>query len=175
MSKDYSENELFKFLGWLADTGQLKRATALSRRASSKKMLEIAQPEERQDLRKVDVDDLSQRFENRASMKYKPHSLQVYKSRFKSALDDFLRHAENPSSFKPSVGNRSVRPTNGAAPKLRRSVPPPTLAQPPLLGEIVFPVPLRPGLTVNLVNIPPDLTAKEAEKISAIVMALAEK
>lgn len=41
-------------------------------------------------------------------------------------------------------------------------------------SHVVYPIPIRPGLIVRIANLPDDLTKAEAEKIAAVVMALAE-
>lgn len=177
MSKDRSEKAFLKFMDWLATSGTLRPATARSRRAAAKKILEVATEEEKQDLASIDADDLLNRFQNLYALDYKTESLQVYRSRFKSAFEDFLRYTENPSSFKPTLNARTNRPNakNGSSRNAENNRIPPSATPPNRSGEVVFPIPLRQGLTVSLVNVPPDLTSKEAEKISAVVKALAEK
>ena len=106
-------------------------------------------------------------------------NLQVYKSRFKTGRDDFLRWVDNPSTFKPSTAQRE----NGARVQSepRRRQPSPSVVAvaaseaPRTNQRIVFPIPLRPDLVIELHNIPSDLTDAEAERISAIVKALAKR
>jgi hypothetical protein len=39
--------------------------------------------------------------------------------------------------------------------------------------KIIFPIPLREGVVVQIHNLPMDLTAAEAQRISAVINALA--
>ena len=177
MTKNYSAAALLQFMDYLKEKGLLKANTAQSRKAAAKKMLEILQDDEKEDLRQIDVDHVHERFANISGTDYTPNSLQVYKSRFKSALDDFISYVDNPVGFKPSVSQREV-PSKGsgqspAAGGKKNNQP--KRADPPPLGTIVFPVPIRPDLTVELHNIPSNLTETEADRIAAVVKALAQK
>lgn len=181
MAKNYSADAFFKFMDYLNKKALLKPATARARKAAGSKMLAVLEDEEKQDLREIDIDDLHERFTNKSGTGYTPTSLQVYKSRFKSALQDFIRFTDNPSGFKPALSQRDM--SKGAASGTKRkkkrrqlkTAHPATVVAPPLTGTIVFPVPLRPDLTVEIHNVPSDMTEQEADKIAAVVKALAQK
>lgn len=177
MSKDYSANAFFAFMDYLKEKGLLKANTAQARKAAAKKMLAIADDSERQDLRSINIDELHERFANKSGTGYRPESLQVYKSRFKTAREDFIKYVDNPTSFKPSVAQRDANAKAGVQPRKKS----PEMdsggsrRKPTSSGNIVFPVPLRPDLIVELHNVPSDMTESEAERIASVVKALAQK
>ena len=179
MPKDYSADEFFRFMDYLRDKHLMKPATVRSRRVSAKKMLDVLEEDEKQDLRKINVDELHERFIIKHGMDFTPSSRQVYKSRFKSAVSDFLRFVEDPS-FKPSVVKRDTggplpirKKGRGKEKSVATNPAESNSSAPP--GTIVFPVPLRPELVVELRGIPSDMTEQEADKIAAVVKALAQK
>lgn len=174
--KDYSADAFFAFMDYCADKGLLKPNTAQSRKAAGKKMLEILESDDKNDLRTIDVEDLHQRFANKAGTGYTPDSLQVYKSRFKTAREDFLRWVENPTTFKPSTAQRENGARQPTEPRRRQSAPSAgNVGTMQLSQGVVFPVPLRPDLIIQIHNVPSDLTEAEAERIAAIVKALAKR
>lgn len=183
MNKDYSLDALNKFLDYVADKGMMKAETAKGRKVAANKIFEKLTPEERQDLRLANLDTEAERFGNRQGSDYMPASLQVYKSRVKSALSDFFSWVDNPAAFRPSVATRSgATKPNGSAKKTNTETVnvAPKVDTPPLHNpgagasdHLIFPIPIRPGLVVKLTNIPVDLTTAEAEKIAQVVRALA--
>lgn len=190
MNKDYSLDALNKFLDYILDKGLLKPETAKSRKVAVNKILVKLSPEEQGDLRQVNLDDQANRFANLNGADYLPTSMQVYKSRVKSALSDFFLYVDNPMTFRPSAASRAVSKPSGGGPKraasntsgaavapspggLNEDQRPPAATPLSAHDHLVFPIPIRPGLVVKLTNIPSDLTAGEAEKIAQVVKALA--
>ena len=129
----------------------------------------------------LDIEKLMGRFHNLAGAKYTPASLSNYKSRVKSAIDDFLRYQKDPMNFKPGVQagarRQSERPRNSSVvpdlpgqrgeQKGRRDVEaPPTHVN-------VLPIPIRADLTIKIQGLPYDLTAQEANKIANVIKAMA--
>jgi hypothetical protein len=182
----YSVNDLNKFLDHLAKTGQLKQNTALSRKNAANKILEVLEEEEKYDLRSISVDEALSRFEKLYGMSYKPDSLQVYASRLRAALKDFLAYKKSPRTFKPSVLQRRSSETKDKtvqkSPRQKERVEANFESEPSELdlcggghppNEIAVPVPLRSGLTVQIKNLPADLTESEAGRLSAIIRAYA--
>lgn len=183
-SKDYSLDALNRFLDYVADKGLLKKNTALSRKQAANKILSVLDTSETNNLKNVDVQHAFERFINLRGTDFKPASLQIYLSRLNSALADFFVYAENPATFKSSSAQRSSvqnkKNANGKGVAKNIDIQPvqvePTIAKDENLHQqkhMVIPVPLRQGLTVTIHNIPPDLTAREAEKLAAIVRAYA--
>mgnify|MGYP003661686593 CR=1 FL=1 len=176
MTKDYSADAFFRFMDMVKDKGLLNPNTAQSRKAAGNKMLALLEPDEKQDLREIDLDHLHERFANKSGTDYTPNSLQVYKSRFKSALDDFVSWVDNPSAFRPSTSKRESAPRQNSKPKSRK--PSSTVAEPPgRSSPDDFPiyVPIREDVVVQITGVPADLTDKEAGKIAAVIQAYAQK
>lgn len=181
--KDYSLNALNQFLDYAADKGLLKRNTAMSRKIAANKILSVLDSSECSDLRIIDEEAAFERFTNLHRNSLKPESMRVYQVRLKSALADFIAYVDNPAAFKPSgiqrtlgrinkseggnVKQRSAKKSIGARDVKKE-------AETPFRERLfVIPVPLRDGLTVQIHNIPSDLSSLEAEKLAAIVRAYA--
>lgn len=179
MKNEYSRAELLKFLDYLAAKGLMKRATVHARKAASNNMLAILNEAEAEDLRHLDLDGLAFRFANLHGKKYTPKSLQVYKSRLLSALDDFLRYKENPATFRVGSSSRRARsqaptgsPNSAQGVEAVRHAADLRQTQ-RVLDTYNVPVPIRTDVIVQLNGIPFDLSPNEAKKISNVILALA--
>jgi hypothetical protein len=176
-----SREALIGFLDYLAEKGLMQRNTVQSRKAAVTKVLGILDEVEAADVTIVDVEDVFARFQRLRQHDYTPISLVSYKSRLKSALDDFRSYLSNPLAFRPGVQSR-VRTRSKLAkdeqlesggrserrPEQGRPVPMPAAA-----GHIL-PIPIRPDLTVHIQGLPFDLTESEARKIAAVVTAMVQ-
>lgn len=191
MVKDYSLDALNRFLDYALEKGLLKSETAKSRKTAVNKILEKITDEQRTDVRKVDLELEADHFANRQGAGYIATSLQTYKSRAKTSLADFVAYVDNPMHFRPSAGNGKVQSKSAGAQTIRKAKQSKPLAAAYELSgargiqrtddypssddrpTLTFPIPIRPGLIVQLNGIPFDLTAGEAEKIAQVVRALA--
>jgi len=183
MSKDYSLDGLYRFLDYAIEKGLMKAETAKGRKRAAKAILSIFEPSEVADLRDIDVDDVSHRFAIKQGTDFKPASLKVYQSRLRSALIDFFAYVENPIEFRSSINTRdktgSTKSQKNTVKSIRKTDSPSALPTEERYVEhekhasLVFPIPIRPGLVVKVSNIPDNLTHAEAEKISAVIKALA--
>lgn len=182
--KDYSLDALKKFLDYAGDKGLIKQNTAISRKAAANKILSVLEPNEIKDLRKVDLQHAFERFTNKQGTGFKPSSLQVYLSRLKTAMVDFESYVDNPSGFKPAANQRSSSAKSKSGNSGGKKKNTPELRTPEVHeneeentesqgDNITIPIPLRPGTTVYLKNMPLDLTEKESTKIAAILSAYA--
>lgn len=185
MSSEYSAAELQSFLEWGIEKGLLKQATGDSRRSAAQKVLNALDESEREDLRGIDVESTFARFINKNAKSFTPQSLATYKSRFQAALEDFLRYKENPTTFRfdgqrrgrssptETQDNKKAsakrKPRTSAEPDKSDRAP----SAPPPVSEVVFPIPIREGVIVRIHNIPNNLTKAEAQRISAVILALA--
>jgi hypothetical protein len=182
MDRDYSVDAFMRFLDYAAKKGLVKLHTVRARKTSSKRLLDLLDPDEKQDLKSLDLDHLAERFANKEGTGFKPESLQTYQRRLKTALEDFFAFTENPRSFKPTSAARASRQSGPARPDRSGRTSSKAGGSPsretgvsPGLDSLVFPIPLRPGVVVKLCDIPPDLTDAEAEKVAAVIKALAVK
>ena len=172
--KDYSQTAFLEFLRQGAVTGITKPATARSRKLAAEQLLVQLKPQERNDLRLLDVDELCSRFHKLQGSTMRPETLQIYNDRLCNGLKDFLSWVEDPASFQSVEGEKpesvlvAARDTPGQA-QAREEL----ALNPPRSPREIFPVPLREDLVVYLQNIPLDLTQAEADKIAAVAHALA--
>ena len=172
--KDYSEAGFHAFLRQSALAGLFNPSTARARKLAAEHLLVELKSHERTDMRLVDVDELCLRFHKLQGSTIRPESLDVYRSRLKDSLADFISWTEDPGAFKPR--ETEVRATRHS---LQKDSPGEAAAReqlaldPPRRPNDIFPVPLRPDLVVYIQNVPLDMTPKEAEKIAAVVRALA--
>jgi hypothetical protein len=182
MSNGRSKADLLKFLDYLAEKGLMPSATAASRKASANKMLAVLSEEETRDVTVLNMDDVALRFHNKNGQQYTPGSIQTYKSRVGSAIDDFSAYLENPLGFRSSSKARQrQRPlkdklseTNGQVQdwSATQGQPPITHApSAPATTMNILPVALRPELTIQIAGLPFDLSRAEAQKLANIILA----
>ena len=187
MNGKRSREAVLEFQDYQSNKGLLAKGTAGARKAALGKVLGILSPEEAEDVTDVDLDDLMMRFSNLQGKDYTPGSLNTYKSRIKSALDDFRAYLDNPLAFRPNVNRRertakparatkSAEETQSAAPlQVNASQPEPQRQANTSFGASadILPIPLRPDLTIRIHGLPFDMTEAEAKKIANVVLAMA--
>lgn len=174
---DLSRSAVLGFMDYLGNKGLMNRTTAAARKAAVNNVLGILDDDEAADVSKIDLDTVMGRFTNLKASGYTPRSLSTYKARAKAAIDDFLRYQKDPLNFKPGVQNaprRSERPSTAqTADAVRSELPVKATVEAPPAAVSILPIPLRPDLTVKIQGLPFDLTPSEANKIAAVVKALA--
>ena len=162
---DYSRASLIQFLDYLAEKGMVKQATVSARKAASSAILGILDEQEAADLRSLNVDEIVVRFSNLQGAKFTPGSLQTYKSRFNSALDDFFRYREDPLNFKPALSARAAR-SKSKQTKDEKGASDVSASKGSYTGNsggyavsrndhagVVFPIPLRANVVVQIAGI----------------------
>ena len=170
---DFSKAKLLEFLDFLGNKGLMNKATVAARKAATNTFLGILKPDEAQDLRKIDFDEVAIRFSNLKGPQFKPESIKVYKSRVSSALEDLKRYRTNPISYKPSFVVHKIPPASKTE---KESTKQPFAKNDQQIDEgqgLTFPVPIRPNVVIKITGIPSDLTKTEASKIANVVLALA--
>jgi len=180
--QDFSAKGFLDFFDYLSRKGLMNKSTIAARKASSKAILAVLDDEETADLRKIDVDDAVTRFVHMKGEQFDPKSLTVYKSRFSNALADFLAYRADPLGFRPKAPRTRLRKKAPDQPKPHQSSPntDTTVEKTSSIGHgpvglqetLVFPIPIRPDVTVQIAGIPSDLTSSEAKKITAVITAL---
>ncbi len=176
MSQDFSREGLLRFHDYLATKGLMNPNTVAARKAAANKMLAVLDENEAADLRKVELDEISERFFNLNKNDFTPESLVTYKSRLRSAVTDFIKHTENPSAFKTvSSRTRAANQKNDGAP--RKPVNGNSNISEEFLSksnsEITVQIPIREGIVVRFIGVPSDLKKKEAQKIANVILAYA--
>lgn len=181
MARDRSRQKLLEFLDYLANKGLMAKPTVAARKAAANKILGILTDEEAADVVELDLDQVVKRFQNLAGQNYTPASLSAYRSRLRSAIDDFDSYVENPLGFRPSVQAREKRPK----PDGKKDKPVaensdqtadferPSQRSPAPLSNTILPIPIRSDITIYVQGIPFDLTESEAAKIANVIRALA--
>lgn len=176
--KNYSEAKFLKFIRHGAVSGLINPSTSVSRKKAAEQLLTQLTTVERQDLRLLDVDELSLRFHKLQGSTIREESLAVFKSRLKSALVDFVAWVDDPVGFAPdhvdhvgAIQKNAERLPCTAADRAKEEL---ALNLPDKPTEI-FPVPIRADRVVYLQNVPMDLSKKEAQKIVAVVQALVDQ
>lgn len=173
-SKDYSEARFRDFMRQCVVSGLINPATLRSRRVAAEQLLVELKSHERKDLRLVDLDELCARFHKLEGSTIRPESLEVYKSRLGDALADFITWTDNPESFVPRESEaRLHREQLKREPEDYKRAREELALNPPRNPHQIFPVPIREDLVVYIQNVPLDLTRREADKIAAVVRALA--
>jgi hypothetical protein len=175
--KNYSESNLLKFIRESALNGLINPATSVSRKKAAEQLLTQLNTVEQQDLRQLDVDDLCTRFHKLQGSTIREESLEIYKSRLKAALKDFIAWVDDPIDFVPcytdhvgSAQKNADRLPRTAAERAKEEL----ALNLPDNPTGIFPVPIRKDRVVYLQNVPLDLSKKEAQKIVAVVQALVE-
>jgi hypothetical protein len=170
---------LVDWLSFTSEKGMLNANTAGSLRAASREVLSAVEPDgwEAVDLRTIDIEDMSTRFERLRLGKYKPESLLVYKSRFRNAVQMYLQYIENPSGWKYKPERPAALRKKPAAPGVKGEAGSESSELPgdgriTRSGTIEYPFPLRPGMVVTL-KLPVDLTKQESKRLSGFIDSLA--
>jgi hypothetical protein len=155
----------------------MNRTTAAARKAAANKVLGILDDAEATDVSKLDIDAVMNRFHHLEGANYTPESLNTYKSRLKSSIDDFVRYQKDPLNFKPAVvqsaPRRSVEraKTSGVSDSPVQKI----ADEAPPAAVNILPIPIRPDLTIKIQGLPFDLTPSEANKIANVIKALASE
>lgn len=184
MNGSKSRTALLEFLDYLARKGLMNKTTVGARKAAVNNVLGILDDDEADDVSKIDLDDVMLRFHNIHGSKYTPDSLSAYKSRVKTAVEDFLNYIQNPMAFRPNGqnstrkaaekqrGKEDNRPAlNDFKEKNTRSLAESSPA--PFGTPTILPIPLRADLTVYIQGLPYNLTIAEASKVANVVRAMA--
>jgi hypothetical protein len=173
---------LIEFLEWVASKGLMNQSTAKAYRAAAREVLGAVEEDwPSLDLREIDVEDVLQRFQVKAGMRYTPRSLTTYRSRFRNAVEMYSAYLLDPVGRRPprTQSARAVSTTTATS-RARRADPPEsapgetTIAASPVAprtgpGMQTYPFPLRraSGVIFATLTLPADLTAQEAERLGA--------
>lgn len=178
MSAGRSREDLMKFLDWLGAKGLMPSSSIANRKAAVGKVLSILPEEEATDVLALDVDEVMTRFSNLHRQDYSPGSLNAYRSRLRSTLDEFEAYLTNPLGYRPNAqarerkasGSKSEMAGNNGGRAAQKA--PPAKAEAPGATNIM-PIQIRPDLTIRIQGLPFDLTQAEAKRIANVVMAMA--
>jgi len=187
--KDYSINAFNDVFESLSNKNILNRNTAMSRKSALNKIAQAVDIEELNDLRNFDLDSAFIRFQNRFSKDYTPDSLQIYLSRARTALQNFISYVDNPSGFRPKASNNAQQASKKTSrldnkEKTIQIAPETSIINHQQdknqintieirTNSLTVPIPLREDFTLQISNLPRDLTKQEADRIANIIKAYA--
>ncbi len=183
---------MLAFITRLGERGDLNRATANNLRLAAAKILEVENTPEEVDVRNLDVDDLTRRFETLNRLNYNTTSMNAYKARFRQAVQLYRAYLSGDPEWKASLRKeREGQPAKKQAKKVvtkapaRRIVSSVTPAQEPAATSqqapadsmdgtrlVLYDLPLRRDLIIRL-SLPVDLTEADAERVAVFVRSLA--
>jgi hypothetical protein len=171
----YTLDSLLKFLKYAGMEGLINPASARSRRNAAEQLASELTSAERNDLRKVDVDELASRFHKLEESSIRSEALDLYAQRLKMALTDFFAWMEDSAGFKSIGGERHRairRGTAGASAISREQEAAEQIALEATENpSSIVPIPLRDQLVVYVANLPLNLSASEADKITRVIQA----
>lgn len=177
MANGYEMSDLLDFLTHAGDKGLMPAATASALAVASRNVLAVLDENEPQDLRKLDLDAITKRFNNKRARDFNPSSLKEYGRRVRRAVELFLNWREDPASFSVKTRATNTRrketPIKGEPVGPEPTMPTGTTTVAQDVGGYQSSFPIRPGTVVTLFNIPSDLTSIEAERLAAFVRMLA--
>lgn len=171
----YSLNSLLKFLKYAGMEGLINPASARSRRNAAEQLGSEMTAAERADLRLVDVDELASRFHKLEESSIRSEALDLYAQRLKMALTDFFAWMEDSAGFKSIGGerHRAIRrgPAGVSAISREQEAAEQIALEATENPSSIVPIPLRDQLVVYVANLPLNLSAEEADKISRVIQA----
>lgn len=172
----YTADALLNFLKQAGMEGLINPAAARSRRKALEQLSGELTDEERNDVRRIDVDELVSRFHKLEGSSIRSETLQVYAERVRNALDEYLAWLDDPKSFlgaKREKARSFVRGPGSALTEEQKVAERVTLEATENPDSVV-PVPIRSDHVVYLANLPLDLSREEADKIARVIRAFAD-
>lgn len=174
-TEDFTKNGLLTYLRESAVSGLLNPAVARSRKTAAEQLLFYISPEEKLNLRLLDVDELCSRIHKLEDSSIRFEALNLYNARLKSALKDYFSWLDDPEHFVSTsvsaVNNKQQKAKNTAESKALEDI---TLSD-TYDQDGIIPIPLRDDLCIYVKDLPLDLTQKEAQKIANVIHAYAQQ
>jgi hypothetical protein len=171
---DFSRDALARFVDYVVDKNLVNPSTAQGWRVATTKVLSDLTPEERGDVRRIDVDATFKQFLNRNPGRLSPASTGEYRRRVGRAIDEFVSWMENPAGYGSRTAAWTAKSESRARSKPRAPaapVPAPAVDSPEP-GGIALSFPVRPGFLAHVV-VPADLTVDEARRMGVFLLTLA--
>ena len=173
---NYTVDKLLAFLREAPEQGVLNPAVARSRVNAIDQLFTVLSPEERADIRLIDVARLAGRLHTLEGSTLRPEVVDLYRTRVNDALVDYLAWLSNPKTFATISGHALRRDSLARAPETEnaeetRAIENIALATSERRKDYVS-VPLREGVTVFITNLPLDLSVDEAGRLARVITAL---
>jgi hypothetical protein len=175
---DFSREALARFIDYVVEKALVNPSTAQGWRVATTKVLSDLSPEEKEDVRRIDLDATFRAFLHRNPDRLSPASVGEYRRRVQRAVEEFVTWIEDPGAY----GNRSAawaartdRRTRSGSRSRGAAVSPAAGVRPERPkdgGSIALDFPLRPEFLAQVV-VPRDLTVDEARRMGAFLLTLA--
>jgi hypothetical protein len=164
---------------WAREKGLMNGNTAGSLKAACSQVLSALGDEaDTVDIKTLDVEGTFQRFQNLRKKDFTPESLATYKSRFRKAVESYLKYLEDPAGWKPearpvraTTERKKTPETNGNGHGAQETVLV-TKREMPQSNMVEYPYPVREGQIARLV-LPRDLKMSEVKRLTAFMGTLA--
>lgn len=174
--------DFLAFLTRIKEKGEINPTTALARKSACEAVLAMVSDDEPHTTRWVQdhLDDLMRRLMNKYPQRLTSGSADTYKSRVASSISDFLAYQQDPVGWRPKSSRRvsgdngrkpSAKSTNGKEAHGENLHGSAEKDSPPLS---TYRYPLRPGLTIEVRNLPHDLKIEEVVRFAFFVATLAQ-
>lgn len=158
-------NELLHFFPFAEEKGLLKPNTARSNKAVVMRVCAVLDSDEQNHIDRIPPEEIFSRFKTKFASDLSHESLRVYKSRFLSALESFKAWREEEAKSKGHHPEHGHDDQPLLVENLRKLPSGKRL----VLADI--PVAMIDGSQVKIVNLPQDLSHKEAERIKRVIDA----
>lgn len=181
MESRYSKGALLRFIDIAAEKGFVTANVAKNWRGAAAKLLNDLSAAEEADIRTVDFGIAARKVANREPGALSPGSLQSYKSRAATAVEEFVNWTDNPTTYKPRGhnGKSSKKQTSDRAARQDQPSGSNAASSPPTgreismsAGGLPYPYPLRSDFLAQVV-VPRDLTVEEAKRLGAFLLTIA--
>jgi len=170
---DYSMAGLLKYCDELGTSGKMKKSTASAMRTACERLLVDLSPDEREDVRRIDVEAAATKYRNKNVAK--PGTCREYRRRVLATIAEFTKHMETKEAVKVSSAV-SPKPeieksTDVEIEEPARAKPARTPREVPSSTTMTLQIPVRSGFMAQLV-LPYDLTPIEAKRLCKLIEAL---
>ncbi|HGN1932031.1 hypothetical protein OKT22_03845 [Providencia rettgeri] len=166
------------FLDRLMTSDMINASTARNLKNSSLRLLTAISDTEKADIYAIDVDDLIKRFSVSVTPPPSDASLNTYKSRFEKALELFTGTGGVIEAKSNQHETSEGRPSEASHEDIITIIPEKgnsMTTEDNKVKTFVLPIPLREDLTVEIKNLPRDLSEDEASRIALIIQSFAIK
>lgn len=174
-----------EFLESLPKLGLVKEATARNLKNSTARLLTVVRENEVADVSLLSVEELAERYMRETVPTPNENSITSYKSRMDSAVKKFIayqkgesipyrQHSKSASDFDEDLTDLSNEESSEMSNEKEVEETVTTMAP---KSSFDIPILVRPqsGVIVNIMGVPADLTAEEAERISSILKIYTQK
>src|SRR5680860_65682 len=168
--KDGTGTGLSEHWNWAAKRGLMNDNTAGALRSACTQVLAVEENWESLDVRRLDVDDFINRFENLRKKDFTPQSLATYGSRFRRAVKSYLDYLDNPKSWRFEGRERTTQRERNL--QRQSALKPVETSSAESVEMVAYPFPVRAGVMAEIV-LPADLRSSEAKRLAALLESVA--